>query len=68
VFCKPAVIGHEVPWHQDGQYWPIRPRATVTAWIALDNGCMRVIPGSHRMGGLHGLWCKRRDPIGYAGG
>ena len=55
VFCKPAATGLEVPWHQDGQYWPIRPRATVTAWIALDdvdaaNGCMRVIPGSHRMG------------------
>ena len=55
VFCKPASIGLEVPWHQDGQYWPIRPRATVTLWIALDdstreNGCMRVIPGSHRMG------------------
>ena len=55
VFCKPAATGLEVPWHQDGQYWPIRPRATVTAWIALDdvdrdNGCMRVIPGSQRMG------------------
>ncbi|MBI5616637.1 MAG: phytanoyl-CoA dioxygenase family protein [Gammaproteobacteria bacterium] len=55
VFCKPAGTGLEVPWHQDGQYWPIRPRATVTAWIALDdvgvdNGCMRVIPGSHRRG------------------
>jgi Phytanoyl-CoA dioxygenase (PhyH) len=55
VFCKPPVEGLEVPWHQDGQYWPIRPRATVTLWIALDdatpeNGCMRVIPGSHRMG------------------
>ncbi len=55
LFCKPASTGLEVPWHQDGQYWPIRPRATVTMWIALDdvdrgNGCMRVIPGSHRMG------------------
>lgn len=55
MFCKPAATGLEVPWHQDGQYWPIRPRATVTAWIALDdvredNGCMRVIPGSHLLG------------------
>ena len=55
IFCKPAATGLEVPWHQDGQYWPIRPRATVTVWMALDdvrvdNGCMRVIPGSHRMG------------------
>ena len=43
----------EVPWHQDGHYWPIRPLATCTAWIAIDdsmvdNGCLRVIPRSHR--------------------
>ena len=53
VFCKPAGDGLEVPWHQDGQYWPIRPLATCTMWIALDdstaeNGCLQVIPGSHR--------------------
>jgi hypothetical protein len=52
VFCKPAHTGREIPWHQDGQYWPIRPLATCSAWIALDdvdqdNGCMRYIPGSH---------------------
>ena len=52
VFCKPAGDGMEVPWHQDGQYWPIRPLATCTVWIAIDdseieNGCLRVIPGSH---------------------
>ena len=28
VFCKPAGDGLETPWHQDGQYWPIRPLAT----------------------------------------
>lgn len=58
VFCKPATIGREVPWHQDGEYWPIRPLATCSAWIALDdatpeNGCMRFIPGSHRAGKVH---------------
>ena len=52
VFCKPGGDGLETPWHQDGQYWPIRPLATCTAWIALDastreNGCLRVIPRSH---------------------
>ena len=55
VFCKPGGDGMEVPWHQDGHYWPIRPLATTTAWIAIDdstteNGCMRVIPGSHARG------------------
>jgi ectoine hydroxylase-related dioxygenase (phytanoyl-CoA dioxygenase family) len=53
IFCKPGGDGMEVPWHQDGHYWPIRPLATCTVWIALDeskieNGCLRVIPGSHR--------------------
>jgi len=52
VFCKPTGDGHETPWHQDGHYWPIRPLATCTVWVALDestveNGCLRVIPGSH---------------------
>lgn len=52
VFGKPAGAGREVPWHQDGRYWPIRPRATLSIWIAIDpstpeNGCMRILPGSH---------------------
>jgi ectoine hydroxylase-related dioxygenase (phytanoyl-CoA dioxygenase family) len=52
VFCKPGGDGLETPFHQDGHYWPIRPLATCTAWIALDpskkeNGCLRVVPGSH---------------------
>jgi hypothetical protein len=53
VFCKPPVDGYETPWHQDGHYWPMRPLATCTVWVALEpskvaNGCLRVIPGSHR--------------------
>ena len=58
VFCKPASEGYETPWHQDGHYWPIRPLATCTVWVALDpstraNGCLRVIPGSHQGKQLH---------------
>jgi ectoine hydroxylase-related dioxygenase (phytanoyl-CoA dioxygenase family) len=58
VFCKPGGTGFETPWHQDGHYWPIRPLATCTAWVALDrsdkaNGCLRVIPGSHTDKKLH---------------
>ena len=50
-FAKPAQDGQRTPWHKDGQYWPIRPLATCTVWIAIDdstaeNGCLRVIPGS----------------------
>ena len=52
---KRAGVGARVPWHQDGEYWPIRPPATVTVWIALDrvdrgNGAMQWVPGSHRVG------------------
>ncbi len=55
VFCKPPGDGMEVPWHQDGEYWPIRPLATCTVWVAIDdvtpeNGAMRYIPGSHKVG------------------
>lgn len=45
--------GLRVAWHQDGPYWHrVEPKIAVTAWVALDdstpeNGCMRVIPGSH---------------------
>ena len=68
IFCKPATTGLEVPWHQDGQYWPIRPRATVTVWIALDdvnvdNGCMRVIPGSHLLGEFSHEVSEREDLV-----
>ena len=42
-----------ISWHQDGTYWGLDSTRVVTAWVALtdstrDNGCMRVVPGSHR--------------------
>ena len=53
LFGKPARGGKATAWHQDGQYWPIKPLATCSVWVALDdsnqeNGCLRYIPGSHR--------------------
>ncbi len=52
LFCKPAQSARIVPWHQDGEYWPVRPLDSCTVWLAIDdvdadNGAMRVIPGSH---------------------
>ena len=52
-FAKPAHRGRRTPWHQDAEYWPIRPLATCSVWIAVDdstpeNGCLRVIPGSQQ--------------------
>lgn len=68
VFCKPPAEGYETPWHQDGHYWPIRPLATCTAWVALEpstreNGCLRVIPGSHRDHTLHPHLREDRDDL-----
>lgn len=45
-------------WHQDEVYIPTRDRSLCGAWIALDaatraNGCLSVIPGSHRSGYLY---------------
>jgi ectoine hydroxylase-related dioxygenase (phytanoyl-CoA dioxygenase family) len=68
VFCKPAGEGYETPWHQDGHYWPIRPLATCTAWVALEpstveNGCLRVIPRSHRGHVLHPHLLEHRSDV-----
>ncbi len=43
--------GQEVLWHQDGTYWPLEPMEVATIWLAgtdstLENGCMRVLPGT----------------------
>jgi len=42
-------------WHQDEDYIPTRDRSLIGAWIALDdatveNGCLWIIPGSHKPG------------------
>lgn len=53
VFSKIGGVGRKIPWHQDAQYIPVEPLETCTVWLALDdvdneNGCLRVIPGSHK--------------------
>ena len=47
--------GIEKTYHQDSAYFHIEPMAIATAWVALDdvnleNGCLWVVPGSHREG------------------
>ena len=45
-----------VGWHQDWHYWQCaEPAELITAWVALvdvdeQNGCMEVVPGSHKWG------------------
>jgi non-heme Fe2+,alpha-ketoglutarate-dependent halogenase len=57
-FCKMPQDGKAVSWHQDASYWPLSDSKTHTVWLAIDdsdveNGCMEVIPGSHRNGLVH---------------
>ncbi|NHN31042.1 phytanoyl-CoA dioxygenase family protein [Paenibacillus agricola] len=55
---KPPTGGAEKPWHQDMAYGPLAfDRSVIGIWIALDpaeldNGCMHVIPYSHRDGAV----------------
>ena len=62
---KPPRVGREKPWHQDHAYFNL-PMGTqiVSVWVSLDeatteNGCMRVIPGTHLQGPK--IHFKRRD-------
>ncbi|NUP99620.1 MAG: phytanoyl-CoA dioxygenase family protein [Armatimonadetes bacterium] len=53
---KPAHRGTHLPYHQDGgDQWGLDREHFVTVWTALDdatieNGCVQVIPGSHKLG------------------
>ena len=42
-----------VPWHQDAQYWPLKPSKSVTVWLAVydtdeSNAAMKVVSSSHK--------------------
>ena len=57
LFGKPARVGSEVPHHQDNAYFNLAPDHALTCWIALadatqENGCVRYIDGSHKLGNL----------------
>jgi hypothetical protein len=56
---KEPYTGRTTPWHEDSYLWKELELSDysniVTVWLALDpsrreNGCMRVIPGTHRDG------------------
>lgn len=59
LFAKPPGLPGQA-WHQDERYIPTRDRSLVGAWIAIDdadedNGCLRVLPQSHRPGRIYPL-------------
>jgi ectoine hydroxylase-related dioxygenase (phytanoyl-CoA dioxygenase family) len=51
IFKNPGVIGQ--PWHQDSFYFDFTLQPQIGVWVALtratlENGCLWVLPGSHR--------------------
>ncbi|GGD53469.1 phytanoyl-CoA dioxygenase family protein [Paenibacillus nasutitermitis] len=56
VVFKDSRVDFGSPWHQDYPYWEGSHKYSV--WIALDdatpdNGCLKILPGSHLKGFLH---------------
>lgn len=52
LFIKEPSSGGFISWHQDARYAGMEPHNWVTGWVAIsnvteENGCMRMIPGSH---------------------
>ena len=72
----PAHEPKQIPWHQDFNYWPLEPPVILSAWIAVDpstreNGCVQVLPGSHRKplphvkAGEDMVFAEQADPSSY---
>jgi len=55
LYPKEPGDGRFISWHQDAAHWGLDSDQVVTVWIALTpvnlaNGCMRMLPGTHRQG------------------
>lgn len=53
IISKPPEENGHFRFHQDFYLWPLRDPRILTCWLALDdatpdNGCMHVVPGSHK--------------------
>lgn len=71
VFMKPPRVGSRQSFHQDSplEFQLDPPDRLVTCWCALDeatiaNGCLWMIPGSHRQGVASREVWQRYEPIG----
>jgi hypothetical protein len=67
-FIKAAGSPAHVAWHQDSVYWRLDPPDVATAWIALtdstrENGCLRVVAGSHRAEVPHAVRLDRANML-----
>lgn len=55
IMTKQPAYSSMTGWHRDSRYWNFDRANLVSAWLALgneqaENGCLWVIPGSHRLG------------------
>jgi len=55
IYPKDAGDGRFFSWHQDSAHWGLDSNRILSVWVALtdatrDNGCMRMLPGSHHKG------------------
>jgi len=60
LIAKPARDGAPFTYHQDSEYWDVKPAALLSAWIpfrdvGIEDGCLRVIEVSHRQRYTHDL-------------
>jgi non-haem Fe2+, alpha-ketoglutarate-dependent halogenase len=68
LLCKYPRDPAFAPWHQDGVHSGWYKTPSVSAWIAIvdatpQNGCMQVIPGSHRGGRVAHTEAAREDSL-----
>lgn len=54
IMTKQPEFSSDTHWHQDIRFWSFERKELISVWVALgeenlDNGCLKVIPGTHRM-------------------
>jgi phytanoyl-CoA hydroxylase len=69
MFVKPARHGSDVPFHQDSGYWPSVEGGILSCWMAIDdatveNGCVHVVPGTHKALVPHHEFDHPTQPLG----
>ncbi|MFH1300238.1 MAG: phytanoyl-CoA dioxygenase family protein [Planctomycetota bacterium] len=54
IMTKQPEFSSDTLWHQDIRFWSFERKELISVWVALgeenlDNGCLKVIPKTHRM-------------------
>lgn len=71
VISKPPGENKHFACHHDFYFWPLDRPTMITCWLALDdatpeNGCMHVVPGSHRDPRFQPVGCDLSADIGLS--